>query len=266
VASHQLPQQISPSQYAHLVRCPYRFFAATILGLDEEDSVQEALEKRDYGELLHRILQTFHQRYPRLTTEPLAHLSQGLRQISEHVFAPVIERNYLEHAWRLRWVQRIPEYLAWAIEHEQQGWLFERSEASQRVTIPLASPGAQLSLTGRLDRIDRNPQGEKAVLDYKARDENRLRQQAEDQEDVQLACYTWLAGPQVTTAGYVALDGSKIRLLTLDQPQRAAEYRAALLAQSFDQLHQGAALPAHGVNCDHCPMRGLCRKDYHPSP
>ena len=62
-----LPRKISASGYNSLVACPYQFHARYVLGLAELDDVQEMIEKKDYGSLVHGVLTRFHGAHPRVT-------------------------------------------------------------------------------------------------------------------------------------------------------------------------------------------------------
>ena len=59
-----LPRRISASAYNALVACPYQYYARYVLGLSELDEVEEEIQKRDYGSLLHDVLTTFHRAHP----------------------------------------------------------------------------------------------------------------------------------------------------------------------------------------------------------
>ena len=100
------------------------------------------------------------------------------------------------------------------------------------------------------------------MLDYKSRPLGALRKQAADPDDVQLAVYTLLRGPAVGEAAYVALDDGEVGAAPVSEPGALAEAQAERLVAAFDALRAGAPLPAHGVACAYCEMRGLCRKDY----
>ena len=65
----RIPKQISVSGYGSLVACPYRFFARHVLRLGEMDEVCEDLEKSDYGELVHRVLERFHVAQPLVSAQ-----------------------------------------------------------------------------------------------------------------------------------------------------------------------------------------------------
>ena len=81
-----VPSSVSISAYNSLVACPYQFYARHILRLNELDEVQEVIEKRDYGERVHGILQGFHERYPQVSGQDVMEMDAALRRISEEVF------------------------------------------------------------------------------------------------------------------------------------------------------------------------------------
>ena len=264
-APQRVPLRLSASGYASLMACPYQFFARRMLGLAEAEEVREALEKRDYGEFVHRILQRFHAAHPQLSGQPDEMLATELEKISREVFAPEIEENFLEHAWLARWLECMPGYIVWQKAREAAGWRYAGGELARERGLPLTG-GGELVLHGRLDRLDRRADGSEAVLDYKTQDVQGLKRRlADPAEDVQLACYALLQGERVGEAAYVALDGEKPVELPLPEVQEMARAQEARLAASIDALRAGAALPAHGVDaaCAWCEMRGLCRRDYH---
>ena len=263
-APHRVPLRLSASAYASLMACPYQFFARRLLGLAEAEEVREALEKRDYGEFVHRILQRFHAAHAQLSGQPDAALAADLEATSREVFAPEIAENFLEHAWLARWLECVPGYIAWQKAREASGWRYAGGELVRERSLPLA--GGELLLHGRLDRLDRKADGSEAVLDYKTQDGQALKRRVADPgEDVQLACYALLQGEQVHEAAYVALDGEAPFSVPLTEVQGMARAQGARLAAAIDALRSGAALPAHGVDasCAWCEMRGLCRRDYH---
>lgn len=264
-APQRVPLRLSASAYASLMACPYQFFVRRMLGLAQAEEVREALEKRDYGESVHRILQRFHAAHPQLSGRADEVLTAELEAISREVFAPEIEANFLEHAWLARWLDCVPGYIAWQKAREAAGWRHAGGELTREIALPLAG-GGSLALHGRLDRIDRRADGAEAVLDYKTQDAQGLKRRLADAgEDVQLACYALLQGERVTEAAYLALDGEKPAELALPDVQGMAREQGERLAAAVAALRAGASLPAHGTQavCEWCEARGLCRKDYH---
>lgn len=257
----QVPQRLTASGLASLIACPYQYFVRHVLGLGEREEVSEALEKSDYGQLIHSVLQAFHGRFPVLADIPDVELLAALEQESGRVFGPALERNFLEHAWVLRWQARLPDYLRWQREREAEGWRFGAAEVQAQRDFSLAD-GSTLHLQGRLDRVDQDADGRVAVLDYKSRRLKSLQDQAGDPDDVQLAVYTLLKGAQVAEAAYVALDDEAVASAALADPQPTALRQGERIVALFNALRSGAPLPAHGVACTWCEARGLCRKDF----
>ncbi len=253
-----IPSRISASGYNSLVACPYQYFARHMLRLNELDEVREGVEKRDYGEWAHDILHRFHQQFPVLGDHARAALEQALQRISSEVFAPAVERDYLARAWLLRWQQAIPAYLDAQQKSEAGGWRYQNGEVP--FEMPLTD---ELTMHGRIDRVDGQPDGSARVLDYKMMDATRLRNKLKEAgEDVQLACYAHVY--EAGQAAFISIEKDKVVTVAplQDVPELAQANIERLLAV-FAQLRAGAAMPAHGVDeaCMYCEMRGLCRKN-----
>jgi ATP-dependent helicase/nuclease subunit B len=256
-----IPRRVSVSGYASLVACPYRFFARHVLGLGAMDEVAEDMDKRGYGEQVHRVLERFHARHPCISALPESEALQALRECTEEVFAPAVAEDFLATGWRLRWEKHLPVYLTWQRAREAEGWRWEKAETRAGCALPLAR-GDAVELYGRIDRIDRRF-GDAALYDYKTQTAEAVRKRLAD--DVQLPAYALMHGAAVRAA-YVVLDGDAvIDVASADDAQalnEAATRQGERLAALFDALYAGAPLPAHGVDsvCQWCEMRGLCRK------
>ena len=268
VPEERVPPRISAGAYNSLVACPYQFYGRYILGLREPEEVREEMEKRDYGEYVHRVLHRFHTRFPVCTEVGRDQLESALCDISDQVFREAIEASYLSHAWALRWRAAIAGYLDWQIDRERQGWRFHAAESKRGIEIGLPD-GAVLRLEGRLDRIDRRTQqgNERfAVIDYKTRSPGDLRRAVDEPgEDVQLPVYVALLADQTEEALYLSIDAKQTRPVFLDA-QALAETGAATerLQSIFGRMRAGASLTAQGVEavCQWCELQGLCRKKY----
>jgi ATP-dependent helicase/nuclease subunit B len=255
VAQELIADTVSISAYNSLVACPYQFHARHLLRLNELDEVQEGIEKRDYGEHVHDILHRFHKRYPQVSGHPVQEMEAALRSISEEVFAKLLARDFSARAWLARWYKALPGYLEWQLKNEEQGWRYTEAESAFAVELD------NVRLRGRIDRMDVKA-GEKRVLDYKTQSAQRLTAMLrEPGEDVQLACYAFAHG--ATAAAFVSLDGETPKSIAPPHDlAQLAELNAARLEQVMGRMRNGAGLPANGVDavCQHCEMRGLCRK------
>jgi ATP-dependent helicase/nuclease subunit B len=250
-----VPERVSISGYNSLVACPYQFYARYILRLNELDEVQEGIEKSEYGARVHSILQQFHERYATVSEHPTAELDAALRQISEEVFADLLQQDFTARAWLARWFTSLSAYIEWQIENEAQSWRYAKSESD--FDWPLEG----VRLRGRIDRLDVRGE-EMRVLDYKTQSEQVLRNKLrEPGEDVQLACYAY--AHEAADAAFVSIDNGKVKLVEPkhDMPQ-LAQLNAERLVQMMGDIRGGAGLPANGIDvtCGYCEMRGVCRK------
>jgi ATP-dependent helicase/nuclease subunit B len=269
-----LPQRYSASAYQQLMNCPYQFYAARGLRLAPSEAIREALEKSDYGERVHRILQAFHGEvaelpgpFARKLDAQSRHSAQTLlEEISRTVFAVDLEDNFLHRGWLQRWLEKIPDYLDWQIAREESGRV-DTVEADLR-TEGFAE---NLELQGRLDRIDRQDIG-MAVVDYKtggiASEEEVLTGEA-----IQLPFYALLARHHklaVTQVEYLALDdkklGSKV-VLRDDLLEQLSGDIGERLKDLQRQMAGAQGLPAWGDEkvCSYCSMEGLCRRSAWPA-
>jgi ATP-dependent helicase/nuclease subunit B len=257
-----LPERLSSSSFGSFLACPYQFFAQRMLRVAVMDELSDMPEKRDYGSWLHEILTRYHE-HARDQATPQAARRALLETISAEVFNREMNQHPAALAFYARWQKVMPAYLLWANEREAQGWHFEFGEEAR--SHMLAWDGGAIELYGRLDRVDRNDAGERALLDYKTRALASLKKKVRDEDDHQLAFYGLLDDGRLDAAHYVALELGADRK-TGDAPAPDFAHRQQMLKQQISTtMHavaQGAALPANGIEsvCQYCDMRGLCRK------
>ncbi len=272
LASGQVPQKISASGYQNLIDCPYRFFSFSVLRLRETDDVLEEMDKREFGEFVHDILNRFHQRFPQITGVDSSALRAALLEETAAVFAAALEQNFTARAWRLLWESAIDAYLKWQGERESEDWRWQGGEVSSGFDLELDG-GQMLRIEGRIDRMDQravdgNP--ESAVIDYKARAYSVLQKKLrEPGEDVQLPVYVALAEaahPEraVTEAAYLSIERESVKPAAYPDAQAAGQAHVLRLQRVFEQMHAQAPLPAQGIDavCNYCEARGLCRRDH----
>ncbi len=253
-----VPERWSASRLQRLVDCPYRFFAADCLGLAARDEVREALEKADYGERVHLVLERFHADGATITDREGA--IDRLSAIARSVFDDDLARNIVHHGWLARFLAIAPAYVDWQIER-QAGWHVERTE----LRTGREADAAAVHLHGRIDRIDRAVDGGgRALIDYKT-GATPTTVEVMSGESVQLPFYALLVDPPPAEALYLRLEKDAVRVpFVLDGPDLESLRKAT--ARRIGTLHrrlaEGAALPAWGdeAACRHCPMSGLCRR------
>lgn len=255
--------RISASAYEDLRRCPYRFFALRQLSLQEPDEIDVDLDKRDFGNWLHRVLGAFHTTLAASGTSDRsqreAMLDDAARTVEREM--RLDEGEFLP--FRASWPQVRRGYLDWLGKHEAgEGATFVEAESEHERRL-----GA-LTLFGRIDRIDRLANGTRMVMDYKTESPEATQKRAKQPgEDTQLAFYAALLDDTGLRAAYVNV-GERGETKTVEQKD-IGEVREMLEAAIGDELGRiagGAALPAlgEGAACGFCAARGLCRKDFWP--
>lgn len=261
-----LPTSLSASAYSDLRECPYRFFALRQLGLGELPELDDAPDKRDMGNWLHRVLKAFHEQRsePRELGEDRAAIDTLASQVASEMgldaaaFLP----------FRATWPSLREGYLGWLHGYEerpgQAGPRFDVAEVDREATL------GRWRIRGQLDRIDRQPSPEGAmavVIDYKtetrASTEERIKH---PMEDTQLAFYAALLPEETLRAAYLSLGEGAAGAAWLEQTEVLAARDALCdgLPHDMDRVAAGAPMPALGEGraCDFCAARGLCRKDF----
>ena len=251
-------ESLSASAYDDLRKCPYRYFALRQLGLQEPDEIDHDLDKRDFGNWLHRVLSTFHLRLaagaetprPQLLDEAAQEVMRDMR-LDEGEFLP----------FRAAWAQAREGYLAWLAEHEaKEGASFAAAESAHERAYE------SVRLLGRVDRIDVLRGGGRMVMDYKTENLEKSRERVRDPgEDTQLAFYAALLADADLRAAYVNI-GERGETKTVEQKEvaTARDMLLAGIAHDVQRIATGALMPAlgEGAACDYCAARGLCRRDF----
>jgi len=252
VAAAQLPRRYSPTTYQTLLDCPYRFFVKSVLGIRELDEADDALDKSDYGTLLHRVLKTFHDSAP--PPERDAALAR-LADISAAEFSTL--PAWTAAAWRSKWEKIQPAYIDAWLDWVAQGWHYQSGETDFAVTHSVAGLG-DIILHGQIDRVDQKGDA-RAVIDYKTAAATALKKKLKDPaEAIQLPFYAWLAE---AAAAYLPINETPVAPLQLDG-ETDVDAISRRLPELLEAIAAGATLRASGIDavCQYCEARGLCRK------
>ena len=257
-----VPPRVSASAYEDLRRCPYRFFALRQLGLKPVEELEQALDKRDFGNWLHRVLKIFHE------APPAGDLQQRVRQLDQAAAQVQAEQRLPQEEFlpfMATWPRMRDGYLSWLAAHEASGAQFESAETWLSLQLP------EVELIGQLDRLDvalvhteQGVQRQHLVMDYKTEPITTTKERVKQPlEDTQLAFYATLM-PDAARAAYVNV-GERQGTELVEQTA-LHEVRAALvegLRGDFQRMRAGAPMPAlgEGKACQYCDARGLCRKD-----
>ena len=251
-------RSLSASGHQTLIDCPYAFHARYALGLTALEDPDTPVDRRDYGDRVHRLLRAFEEAeagLPPPWTGPRDKaarpaIEQHLRDLADAVFAPDLASRPLARLWRSEFERSVP----WLAEK-----LCEWPQAQVRVEQELDSLRDGWRLRGRIDRLE--DEGTRVrLIDHKT-GSPPSRTALRDGEAVQLTHYALLRDP-VTAIEYWNLKEQKSAGLDGEPLQDLAHDLSARLQLLSSELRQGRPLPANGADevCARCDFVGVCRK------
>jgi len=257
---------LSATGIESFLQCPFQFFAKHTLRLRERPAApRDRLDVLLQGTILHRALAEWI-RMPLLGAEVLEQV------FDEECAKRRVPRTYRTEAVRLELLRHFEMFLD---NHEVElGW---KTRVEEKFELPL-SP--ELTIRGRIDRLETGPQGQALVIDYKysAQVADKV-EQNEAGRLVQGGLYLlaaervfglepagmlycgvkkkvawegWHAIPALTDVGE-ATTRDRLQELVEAAAASAADAHAAILAGSV------AVHPADPKKCAWCDYRDICR-------
>jgi DNA helicase-2/ATP-dependent DNA helicase PcrA len=232
---------LSASDLSLYLTCPLKYKFARVFGIPQEPTINQR-----FGILFHNVLERFHK-------EPPANELEGLR---------VLNRLF-EQGWRrtgfgnsddeLQFRDRAKEALRlyWERERLAEGepvWLEKKFDFKV----------GDHHVRGRVDRVDRLPDGDYELIDYKTGE----RKSEEDlDDDLQLALYRMAAreawGIEASTGSYYyVLDGDKVAAPT--KPDDAERVERTVLQVGEGVLSQDFEPRPSPKVCSWCDYRLIC--------
>ena len=271
-------RQWSATELDDLARCPYRFLLRHRVGLSpaEEPEEEVALTPAEIGVILHDILHA-------LGKAAAAGKGWGdAGAAATRAFARFARDNPtgLPGLFRIQCegiVGDAAAFVEWQRARSSSPGAFRVEDVERSFSVP--GGRALPAFVGRVDRIDRGPDGEAEIIDYKYRDGKRERAPLDwiahglaNQIPVYLAFAQTLVPPppEVRASLFFLKNGVKPVTVTGDQWKAVREAWAEALADWLAVAASGGfpPLPHHRFSyaggappryCDACPFKDHCR-------
>jgi RecB family exonuclease len=163
--------------------CPFQFFAARILRLDELDPLDDDLDNKERGSLLHAVAREV---WSALADEKLLPLRGGERAAAERAAALAacdrrLDQWQAEHRtgpepfWALRRQEARGSIVRLVEAEAREGWTQTPSaleaafglEGAEPLVLPAPEGDRAIAVRGRVDRLDAG-EGKLTVIDYKS--------------------------------------------------------------------------------------------------
>jgi len=232
---------LSASDLSLYLTCPLKYKFARVFGIPQEPTINQR-----FGILIHNVLERFHK-------DPPAEGEDGLRQLNE----------LFETGWRRTGFGATDDELQFrdrAREALRLYWERERVAEGEPVWLErkFDFKVGDHHVRGRVDRVDRLPDGDYELIDYKT---GERKTEAELDSDLQLALYRLAAREAWDIEAafgsyYYVLDGDKVatpsRADDAERVERTVlEVGAGILDQDFEPR------PSPKV-CGWCDYRLIC--------
>lgn len=183
------PHRLRVTDLDLLFRDPYSLYAREVLGLRARPALDASPEASDFGNLTHRAVEALTQHW-----NHTGHAADEatLSQLADQALRDFSEQPNVAYFWRER-LRNGLHYLN-RIEAERRAHTPLTVESERAVEGELTlGESTRIALYGRIDRIERQPNGARALVDYKTGS-------APSEKDVlsgralQLLAYAWLLG------------------------------------------------------------------------
>lgn len=232
---------LSASDLSLYLTCPLKYKFARVFGIPQEPTINQR-----FGILFHNVLERFHK-------EPPENPEEGLRELNRLFEAGWRRTGFGSSDDELQFRDRAREALRlyWEREREAEGepvWLERKFDFK-------VGPH---HVRGRVDRVDRLPDGDYELIDYKTGE----RKSEEDLDaDLQLALYRLAAreawGIEASTGSYYyVLDAEKVPAPT--RPDDAERVERTVLQVGEGILSQDFEPRPSPSVCSWCDYRLIC--------
>ncbi len=232
---------LSASDLSLYLTCPLKYKFARVFGIPQEPTINQR-----FGILIHNVLERFHK-------EPPANDEDGLRELT----------NLFETGWRRTGFGSTDDELQFrdrAREALRLYWERERVAEGEPVWLErkFDFKVGEHHVRGRVDRVDRLPDGDYELIDYKT---GERRTAAELESDLQLALYRLAAREawEVEASSgsyYYVLDADKVAAPT--KPDDAERVERTVLQVGEGILGQDFEPRPSPSVCGWCDYRLIC--------
>ncbi|MFL5832776.1 MAG: ATP-dependent helicase [Solirubrobacterales bacterium] len=232
---------LSASDLSLYLTCPLKYKFARVFGIPQEPTINQR-----FGILFHNVLERFHK-------EPPDNPEEGLRALNQ----------LFESGWRRTGFGSTDDELQFrdrAREALRLYWENERGSEGEPVWLEkkFDFKVGDHHVRGRVDRVDRLPDGDYELIDYKT---GERKTEADLDDDLQLALYRMAAreawGIEASTGSYYyVLDGDKVAAPT--KPDDAERVERTVLQVGEGILSQDFEPRPSPTVCSWCDYRLIC--------
>jgi ATP-dependent helicase/nuclease subunit B len=279
-----LPLAVRPFSLSALERyqdCPFKFFAADILGLEEDPEDESTLSPRARGRFVHEVFQRFYEAWEAreggaITSDRIDEATALMHEVAEPLLARLPDADAALERARLFGSAISTGSLELVLSHEAssggdvRGRLLEHRLEGE---FTLGSPdGRHVALRGVADRVDLLAGNRLRLVDYKTGSAPVAARA------LQAAIYALCAQErlqardgrawEIEEVVYLAFSGKRPQVSIVKaaegEPEKALGAARDRLRRILDRIAGGQfpPQPHDPIICDFCAYASVCRKDY----
>lgn len=155
------PRELSASAVENWMRDPYTIYAKYILKLKPLDELEQDLTMRDYGTIIHAVLEKFNNRHRNAFPE---NAKEELLMLGREYF----EENDVAMETRAFWWPAFEKVVDWLTDMETS-YRPDIAKVNSEVTgsFSFEAPAGKFTITAKADRVDETKDGKINIIDYK---------------------------------------------------------------------------------------------------
>jgi RecB family exonuclease len=271
------PVAYAVSRLERYLECPFKYFAANVLHLQEERDEEAWLTPQERGQFVHAVFEQFFDEWQRrgmgaITPANASDALETFERVAEEHLARLPEGDRALERALLLGSAAAPGLgeRAFAFEIDDQAAVVERLleyELSDTFTFESENGMRRVRLRSKADRIDLLDDGTLRILDYK------LGRAPDRKRSLQLPIYGVCAQQaldgrrgrswSVSRAGYIAFK-ERSAFVELQNVESALADGQARMLSVIDRIEAGdfPVEPDEPFLCNRCAFPGVCRKDY----
>jgi ATP-dependent helicase/nuclease subunit B len=281
------PGSLSLGAMERYLDCPFKFFASTVLRLDEPPDQPFASSPRARGRFLHQVLERFFHAWDAsgvgpITPGTIGHARRVFAEVAEPLLSTLSESDASVERMRLLGSAISPGVVETLLVAEAsrrpepvlERWLehrFEGTFALGQPDDPTALHGP-IALHGVVDRVDLLRDRRLRVIDYKSGGAPQPKQSLQPQ--VYALCMSETleqrdgAPWRVDEASYLAFGAARAYVPKVLAGSRGADERLDEARERVRRVAAGVRAgefpprPLDEMSCRYCPYASVCRKDY----
>lgn len=155
------PRELSASAIENWMRDPYIVFAKYILKLKPMDDLEQDLSMKDYGNIIHEILEKFNLKYPTMYPK---NAKEELLKLGQEYFS----KNEIAQDTRAFWWPNFEKTVDWLTAKEEV-YRADIAKVTGEVkgSFSFQAPAGEFTITAKADRVDETKNKKIRIIDYK---------------------------------------------------------------------------------------------------